>query len=514
MSSQVKLKTKLLFCIPFFLLVLITTTPSPLLAKDKLRVIFLETQQLEVSLPLHHWNNSDYVPLRQLADLLKCRTYYNSFARKIVLYMGNHRIKITALNPFVVVDELIFQLPVNTNYDDSGIWVPIPSFLELIENYYSGHFEYNPEQETLFIHREGINISQIIVEEKINGTLIRIQTLRKFELPNVATRLSHRWLYVDIYGGRLDTTQVRSNQRIGIVKKIVPLQLEEMTQLSFQLAQDIEKSAISVTNTDHEILVSLRTRHSVPHDLLLDLQKEKKKWLIDKIVIDPGHGGKDPGAIGPSGLYEKDVVLDIAKRLKKLLKKKLHVKVLMTREKDIFVGLRERSAFANRNGAKLFISLHTNANRNRRVKGFSTYCLGVARSDEDREIAQRENAVIKYEDSWAEYGDINTESFILQAIAQNSFNRESQELAALIQKNVKRYLKIEDRGVLQAGFLVLVGTAMPKILVEVGFISNREEERKLRTRSYRQKIAEVIFNSIKEFKERYEEGIVTEAASK
>ncbi len=454
--------------------------------------------------------NFYYVPVRKLADVLEARTYYNNLARKIVLYLDDHKIKVTALNPFVVIDQQIYQMPVATLYDETGIYVPIRFFSKILSAYFTQDFQFDPKTLTLHIFRQTHNIARISVEEKVNGTLIRILTLRKFNSSNIATRVSQKWLYVDIYGGTVDTTRWRISPKIGIVRRLIPVQFEESAQLSFQLKRPIDKKDVSLQMGNNEILVSIRTKKNIPKNYLLDLESEKQKWRIDKIIIDPGHGGKDPGAIGPTGLKEKDVVLDIGLRLRRLIQKRLHLKVLMTRDTDRFVELRERSAFANRNGGKLFISIHANSHPRRSVRGFMTFCLGPARSDEDRAIAKEENSVIKYEDTWAGYGDLTNENFILLSIAQNSFNQESQDLAAMIQKAVRKYLPTRDLGVRQAGYLVLVGTTMPKVLVETGFISNRKEEKLLRSKRYRQKIAETIFQGIKSFRAKEERIVETD----
>jgi N-acetylmuramoyl-L-alanine amidase len=181
----------------------------------------------------------------------------------------------------------------------------------------------------------------------------------------------------------------------------------------------------------------------------------------------------------------------------------------LTRDSDKFVELRERSAFANRNGGKLFVSIHANSSPSRSAKGVEVFCLGVARTEQDRLIAEKENSVIRLEDSWAEYNDLTDENYILMAMAQNSFNKESLDLGAEIQKELPRALdNTENRGVKQGGLYVLVGTSMPKILVEVGFLSNPSEAKKLRTKKYQEKVAERIFEGIKKFKEKSEEAIL------
>jgi len=181
-----------------------------------------------------------YVPVRKLADVLEARTYYNNLARKIVLYLEDHKIKVTALNPFVVIDQQIYQMPVATLYDETGIYVPIRFFSKILANYFTRDFQFDPKTLTLHIFRQTHNIARIRVESKVNGTLIRILTLKKFNSSSIATRTSEKWLYVDIYGGTVDTTRWRISPKIGIVRRIIPIQFEESAQLSFQLKRPIK----------------------------------------------------------------------------------------------------------------------------------------------------------------------------------------------------------------------------------------------------------------------------------
>lgn len=453
----------------------------------------------------------DFVELRTFSDLIGSKTYYNNLAQKIVVYLGDHKVKVTAVNPFVVIDDQVYQMPVSTLFDSEGIWVPIRFFIDVIAPYSSTPLSYDNESGTIALVSAGTNIHAIALEEKVNGLLIRIASIRSFDPAELAVRLNENWLYLDIYGGTVDTNRLAIEKPLGIIKKMVPVQFEESAQLCFRLSKSLDKSSVSVSSGDGEVLLSIRTSDDIPKDFIVDFAEEKQKWLIDKIIIDPGHGGKDPGTLGYGNLKEKDVVLDIAKRLKRLLEGSLNVDVQMTREKDEFVELRERSAFANRNAGKLFIGIHANSNPSSRASGMETYILGTARTNEDREIAEKENSVIRYEDSWAPYGDLSNENAILVRMAQSSFEQESQELAALVQGNAKKTLNTRDRGVKQAGFYVMVGTSMPKIYVEVGFISNKREARRLRTKDYRQKIAEAIFKGVEEFKRRSESFILESA---
>lgn len=226
------------------------------------------------------------------------------------------------------------------------------------------------------------------------------------------------------------------------------------------------------------------------------------------VVLDPGHGGIDPGAVGRHGLKEKDVTLDIARRLKLLLEERLKVKVLLTRDQDRFVPLRERTRMANEAGADLFISIHTNAApRNSRARGMETYFLSEARTDWARAVAARENASIRFELPDTSLARLDEVSLILHDLAQSEFLKESSRLAEAIQEACIPLVKIPDRGVQQAGFFVLHGAFMPAVLVEVAFISNREEERLLKGSSFRQRLAQGIYEGIKRFCREYEKGV-------
>jgi len=238
-------------------------------------------------------------------------------------------------------------------------------------------------------------------------------------------------------------------------------------------------------------------------DLSGALIDQRQKWAFDVIVIDPGHGGKDPGAVGSKGTKEKNIVLQVAKRLKPLLEQRLKVRVVMTRDTDKFVPLSERGNIANSAGGKLFVSLHCNAARDRKAHGIETYFLAPARRQRALEVALAENSVIQYEETTAQYPDLTDEGYILTAMAQSHFLKESEYLASVVQTETARVLNLPDRGVDQAGFYVLIGASMPGILFEMGFISNRKEESLLRTTRFQQQLAEALFRSIEAFVSRY-----------
>ncbi len=217
---------------------------------------------------------------------------------------------------------------------------------------------------------------------------------------------------------------------------------------------------------------------------------------VKTIVIDPGHGGKDPGARGPSGLKEKDVVLKIAKKLAKILKKELKCKVIMTRKSDRYLPLTQRTAIANSYKADLFISIHANAAPTRRLRGIETYYLNFALDEDAMRVAARENATSK-----KRIGELRS---ILNDILKNSRVNESSRLARKVQESIiytlrRRYKNIRNLGVKQAPFFVLIGARMPSILVETSFISNPQEERRLRSPAYQEALARGIARGIEKY---------------
>ena len=227
------------------------------------------------------------------------------------------------------------------------------------------------------------------------------------------------------------------------------------------------------------------------------------------VVIDAGHGGHDPGAIGKIS-KEKNINLNVALKVGNLIKKNCDdVKLIYTRSKDVFIPLARRAEIANNAKADLFISIHTNAlANNRTAKGASTWTLGLAKSEANLEVAKRENAVILYESDYetryAGFNPNSAESYIIFEFMQDKYMEQSVHLASLVQKQFRHTCKRVDRGVHQAGFLVLKASAMPSILVELGFISTPEEERYLNSEAGANTMANGIYRAFLNYKREHE----------
>ena len=236
---------------------------------------------------------------------------------------------------------------------------------------------------------------------------------------------------------------------------------------------------------------------------LVSLNAEGRDFTV---VIDPGHGGRDPGAIGKRG-KEKTINLNVALKLGNLIKTNCpDVKIVYTRNKDVFVGLDRRAQIANNANADLFISIHTNSvARGRTVRGTETYTLGLHRTDDNLEVAKKENAVIliesDYEQRYAGFNPNSSESYIIFEFLQDKNMEKSVQLASLIQQQFKNTAKRIDKGVHQAGFLVLRETTMPGVLVELGYISTPDEERYLLSEAGTDALAKSIYQAFITYKE-------------
>src|SRR5213593_1232721 len=238
-------------------------------------------------------------------------------------------------------------------------------------------------------------------------------------------------------------------------------------------------------------------------------QRESREQLapLKTIVLDAGHGGHDSGATGPTGLMEKDLVLDVTRRVAKLVEARLGLKVLLTRDADNFVTLRDRTSYANRQHADLFVSIHANAHREAAADGVETYFLSSEATDSAaRQVAALENSAVQLEQPagrGAAQADIV--KAILWDLAQSEFQVESSRLAEVVHDSMTQTLRISSRGVKQAGFYVLGGAAMPAILLEIGFVTNPREERKLKDTKYRDEIARAIFAGLAEYKRTWDQ---------
>jgi N-acetylmuramoyl-L-alanine amidase len=299
--------------------------------------------------------------------------------------------------------------------------------------------------------------------------------------------------------------QIKFEKKIKGAKLHKIYYLEEMTKP--------EKMRFSAYNSNQ--IITLSTVILICYILFSAFTHPKPPYTVKKIIIDAGHGGHDPGCIGSSA-REKDVTLAVALKLGKLIEENLQgVEVVYTRTKDVFVELYERANIANKNKGDLFISIHCNSACyidkktrkeicNQEAFGAETYVLGLHRAKEHLAVAKRENEVIlkeeNYQKNYDGFDPSSDEAHIIFTMYQSAFFEQSIQFASRIQHHFKEKAQRVDRGVKQAGLLVLARTAMPAVLIEIGFLTNRQEEEFLKNSENQLLVASSIFEAIKDFK--------------
>ena len=308
-------------------------------------------------------------------------------------------------------------------------------------------------------------------------------------------------------GITVDNNSIKKIKSIGLVKSIKAKYVKGNPQIEIKLKNGFGNYEVFYDEEIGELLVSI-------HNKFLSTKSfentKKKKWNFNVIVLDAGHGGKDPGTIGIGRIKEKNINLAIVKKLGKLIEKKMKdVKVVYTRNNDKFVELYKRGKIANEHHGNLFISVHCNSmpKKPSKTRGFEVYLLRPGRTKEAIDIAEFENSVISMEDDPSRYKKLNDENFILVSMAQSAYVRYSESFADMLNTEWIKNVKIPSRGIKQAGFYVLVGAAMPAVLIETGYLSNKKDAHYLNSKTGQQKIAETIFKGIVKYKKYYENSI-------
>ena len=364
----------------------------------------------------------------------------------------------------------------------------------------------------------GTVITGIEVEKRANGAII---SFLASGLPVQASLLkpdAEGNAFLSLEKASCDITLLSKIYNSGIVRAITPKQFAG-AGLQFTIAFDNRSFVINSVDfqrdkKNNRYVLYVRSeadveeihRREKEQQIAQVLNRDVEKWKLNTIILDAGHGGKDPGAIGGNGTREKDVVLNIVHDLGTFIEQKWpDVRVIYTRKDDTFIPLHERGKIANRSGGKLFISVHCNASPNHIARGSEVYILGAHKNQAALDVAMFENSVIRNEtDYQREYQGYTEEHLIMSSMAQNSFAKQSTTLAQDILKPGSRQPTNNSRAVRQAGFMVLWTPSMPSALVEVGYLSNASEEAILRDRQEQAKIAYGIFQGVEVYRKNYE----------
>ena len=427
-------------------------------------------------------------------------TYYDS-KEKFEIISKNHKLFFSPLSSSIKINNKVYNLVYPTLYKKGVIYAPVITLSKIFEK------EKIPiqiiSQETDYVKAltNIYNIQSVNIDNKKNGISILFKTTQYFPPKNIAASInSEGWINITILNGKADSLTIQRTPLIYPLVKSHIIQLPQSSQISFLCKKKVDDIIVQSSKQSFEIL--LTTQHQQHAE---EIASQREKWVIDTIVIDPGHGGKDPGAIGINRLQEKTVALDIAKNVGKMLERN-NMKVVYTRKNDIFVPLWKRTQIANNASGNLFISIHANStSKSSSINGFETFLLRIGKTDDAIEVAKRENSVIALEKNPNNYKKLTDEKLIMATMSQNADMKASEDLASLIQIQLDKVISTKNRGVKQAGFHVLVGASMPNVLIEVGFLSNAKEANLLGKSQYRRNISKAIFNAIIDFKEKYAE---------
>ncbi len=500
-----------------------TTWLAGMTGKDNRLSVISSSLQIEGHIvTIEKWGYL-FVDLAEFAHTLHFGIYTNEERRKTILYIGQDRITFAADNTFISVNGQIVQITLESLWIDNSMWVPLDHLVAILNKYTTLTLNLNKEINQLSMERTDVNVTGIRIAEKENGTMIQVFATKKFSEKDIVLDMRYNYFHIDIYGAKINPQSIAATAISGIISKIEAFQLGETASIGFRLKGEILGRDLVLNTDSNDFYVNLRTREVIEVEedsghrseeqtqkVKEELEQQKKKWLVDTVVIDAGHGGKDSGALGYSKIKEKNIVLPIALTLGDLIQKNLpELRVIFTRNSDVFIPLWKRTNIANNAEANLFISIHCNSNVNRNANGSETYFLSADKDAKATEVVLKENSAIEFEESEdrQRYEGLN---FILATMLQSVNIKHSQYFASLIQNFLNDKLEkvgIVSRGVKQGPFWVMVGATMPNVLIEAGYISNKHEERILSELSTQKKIAEGIFNGLRQYKEDIENSI-------
>ncbi len=341
-------------------------------------------------------------------------------------------------------------------------------------------------------------------------------------------------IQMQLFGNNIDTTGIQLPEIGGKIQEVRLYQLEDSYGVDIYLDQNVFVLATAYPDKYSADLLLAMTKATAYEVEVFTQQFLAKNWYIDinledaldielvpavnpddnynqiadklkfdTIIIDAGHGGKDPGNIGYRNTKEKDIVLAISKKLGDYIEEYLpDVKVIYTRDDDTFIDLYERGTIANQHEGDLFVSIHANGFHNPSVRGTEVFFLGLHRSESSLEVMKKENMI--FNDGKREVRELTEEELLIYELAHSGYIATSERIAAMMDNQFTRKAKRKSRGVKQAGFVVLYEASMPSLLVEVGFLTNPSEQRFLSSEEGQAIMASAIFRSIRDYKEEYE----------
>jgi N-acetylmuramoyl-L-alanine amidase len=443
-----------------------------------------------------------YFSMSQLASLLGDRLDWERAGLSIKYKSDRNELIFFIGSPFIRTNDSVANITYPAILRNGQLYLPAITFIQVFDRIRIEQISWNENDKIIRFDSEWYTINDLTFSPKANGLLIEIFVSGPTNYEIFPS--DGNWINITIPGGTINQRQILSHKSSEFLLDLNAYQLDGSAQLSLRLRRQIGKIAHRFQPSPDRIQISMI-------DTLASIISNKEDEsigpdkLIDRIILDAGHGGSDFGAIGQKSSREKDIVLDIAKRLAKLIRKEKIFEVVLTREKDEAISLQDRTKKANDEHGDIFVSIHANASLKKIARGFQVFFLAPAKNDSARAVAQLENAPFLSETGPYNVDENDEIGYIISDMIQTEFQVESADLAAMVDKEFRRSLaETSARGIDQAGFYVLNGVFMPSILVETAFLTNREDEDLLNDKDFKQKVAESIYEGLKRFKAKYE----------
>ena len=490
---------KKIFCIILITVLFSILFPlSSTFAQSSEIKILLDNQPLETVVPSVIENDRLFVSARNVVEALGGRITWFPALKLMTININGHIARLVIDDPSLEIDEKIISLEFPARIIDNRVMIP----LEVIKIIAEVDIKWENQVKTLFINTIRPYLLEVRSYSHPDKTRVVIDLSEKTEF-RADKLINPDRIFIDIMGSiaKLEDTSKQIKIDDGVIKTVRTAQFnQEITRVVFDLYQEAKYDLFSLIGPDRVVIDIFKSGEKAAISETLPVKPKEKSAPGPEVtgkrvvIIDPGHGGKDPGAIGPTGLKEKEVTLGIALYLEKLLKG-AGIPTYLTRSKDEFVYLENRTNFANQKNGFVFVSLHANSVLNHRpsAKGIETFVLSSKYIGASaRDVADRENRASRA------HPEVDTDLALIIADLEESANiKYSLDFAEIVQKKLVNHLKLEDRGVKQAPFVVLKGANMVAVLIEVAFISNPKEEKLLKNKEFKQKSAQALFEAIK-----------------
>ena len=440
-----------------------------------------------------------YVRSAAAAGIFKASRFWQSALRRLEFKVADKTFTVTGDSRLVITPEGELLLPVPVLDHEGDLWLPLVLLEEVIGPQISERLSWDPVARRLHLGTAVYNVTGL--SSRILGRTTEVTITCTEPLGFRTTSPQSGVIDLKIYGGQVNTSAVGTTHRRGLLHGARSRQYRDNCLVTLQVDQLVGRYRTYTSDGGRRIVVVLEEEQvsALPEPVPLGQQNVNiatgpvdttHDIRIRTVVVDPGHGGHDVGAVGRRGILEKDVNLAVARELRRYLERESDLKVVLTRDGDDHVDLQQRAEIADLADGDLFVSLHCNSWFNDGAQGLETYFLSPAQSDWARSVEAAENQ------AGAATPETDDVAFIVWDLVQNSFISHSSQLAEIVQERTCAGADLQNRGVRQAGFRVLVGAHMPAVLVEMGFLSHAEEEERLGDSRFQRRLARALGESL------------------